>query len=174
MPQKNLMLTGAPGVGKTTVIQKVAEQLGERAGGFYTSEMRSGGQRTGFSIVTLDGRTVPLALAGEGGGPRVGRYSVNVVGIDQVAVPSILYAMSEGKVVVIDEIGKMELNSVAFRNAVHRALSAPMPIVATIMERPNEFCDEIKRRTDVKLLDISLQNRNEMPGTILGLLRTYL
>jgi nucleoside-triphosphatase len=174
MPQKNVLITGPPGIGKTTIIQKIAGQLGERAGGFYTTEMRSGGQRTGFGIVTLDGKTAPLALAGEGGGPRVGRYSVNVVGVDQVAVPSILYAMSESKIVVIDEIGKMELHSVAFRNAVHRALSAPMPLVATVMERPNEFCDEIKRRPDVMLLSVSIQNRDEMPGEVVDLLRTYL
>ncbi len=174
MSQKNVLITGPPGIGKTTIIQKVAKELGERVGGFYTTETRSEGQRTGFSIVTLDGKSVPLAIAGGGGEPRVGRYSVNVVGVDQVAVPSILYAMSEGKVVIIDEIGRMELHSVAFRNAVHRALSAPTPLLATIMERPNEYCDEIKQRPDVVLLSVSLQNRGEMPCKVADLLRTYL
>jgi len=174
MPQKNVLITGPPGAGKTTVIQKVAEALGEREGGFYTTELKVGGQRTGFNINTLNGKTAPLAVVRGGVGPRVGRYVVNLVGIDQVAVPSILHAISDAKVVMIDEIGKMELYSVAFRNAVHRAFSAPGPVVATIMERQNEFCDEIKRRPDVVLLHVSLENRDEMPGMVLERLRSYL
>ena len=174
MPQKNILLTGPPGVGKTTIVQKVAEDLGDRAGGFCTLEIRVGGQRTGFSINTLDGRAATLALAGGGGGPKVGRYIVNVVGIEKVAVPSILYAIASGKVIIIDEIGKMELYSVAFRNAVVRALSSPSPVVATIMERPNEFCDEIRRRPDVVLLSITRDTRGEMPERVPELLRTYL
>ncbi|MDD1770045.1 MAG: NTPase [Methanomassiliicoccales archaeon] len=174
MPQKNVLLTGPPGVGKTTIIQKVAKELGDRAAGFYTVETRSGGQRTGFRIVTLDGREADLAKVGSGAGPRVGRYVVDLIGIEQVAVPSVLYGLAEGKVIVVDEIGKMELYSVAFRNAVLRALSSPIPVIATIMERPNDFCDMVKGRPDVVLFSTSLNNRNEMPARILGLLRTYL
>jgi nucleoside-triphosphatase len=174
MAKKNVLITGPPGVGKTTIVRQVAEELGERAGGFYTVEVRQGGQRIGFRIVTLDGREADLATIGKGPGPKVGRYLVDVTGIKGVAVLSVLYAMAEGKVIVIDEIGKMELHSVAFRNIVVRALSSQVPVIATIMERSNGFCDDIKRRDDVTLLTVTRENRDDMPMRILKLLRTYL
>ena len=162
----NILLTGVPGVGKTTVIKEVAERLGQNAGGFYTEEKRHGRSRVGFDIVTLDGRRVALSRVNIKGRHRVGKYGVDVAAIDSVAVSSIDDAIASGKTVVVDEIGKMELFSQRFRESVARALDAPVPTVAVIMLKPNPFADAVKRRTDVKIVEVTPSNRDALPARI--------
>jgi NTPase len=81
-----LLLTGAPGVGKTTVLRKVAGFLpGKVLGGFYTDEIRVGGSRRGFRIVTFDGRERVMARVNLRSPHRAGRYGVDIEAIDAVA-----------------------------------------------------------------------------------------
>ena len=162
----NILLTGVPGVGKTTVIKEVAERLGQNAGGFYTEEKRHGRNRVGFDIVTLDGRRAALSHVNIKGRHRVGKYGVDVAAIDSVAVSSIDDAIASGKTVVVDEIGKMELFSQRFRESVARALDAPVPTVAVIMLKPNPFADAVKQRTDVKIIEVTPSNRDALPARI--------
>ena len=85
---RTLLLTGRPGVGKTTLVKAVVEALGERAGGFYTEEIRGPGGRKGFRLVTLDGQEAVMAhvnLRGKGR-PQVGRYGADVEAIERVGV----------------------------------------------------------------------------------------
>ncbi|MFQ6001621.1 MAG: nucleoside-triphosphatase, partial [Anaerolineae bacterium] len=72
-----ILLAGRPGVGKTTVIKQVVEMLGGEAGGFYTEEIRQGGRRLGFKIITLEGEEGVLAHVDIKGAPRVSKYGVN-------------------------------------------------------------------------------------------------
>ena len=74
---KNLLLTGAPGCGKTTVLERVAEQLGDlRVAGFLTLELREHGQRVGFEAVGLGGGRAILAHVRFRSPVSVGRYGV--------------------------------------------------------------------------------------------------
>lgn len=102
------LLTGRPGVGKTTCLKKTLELLKVPAGGFFTEEIRERGKREGFALLTLDGQKVTLARVGRAGGPRVGKYRINLEALDRVGIPAIVDATRAGQLVVIDEIGKME------------------------------------------------------------------
>jgi len=60
-----LLLTGNPGVGKTTLIRALTERLEEvTCAGFYTEEKRQRGQRVGFRVITLDGQEETLHGSG--------------------------------------------------------------------------------------------------------------
>lgn len=166
---QTLLLTGRPGVGKTTVIKAVVQALGERADGFYTAEMRERGVRQGFRLVGLRGERATLAHVRlkRRGRPRVGRYGVDVEAVDRVGVAALERATAPGCVVIIDEIGKMELFSQAFKTAVLAAVDSQAPVIATVMARPHPWVDALKARPGVTLWQVTLENRDEMPSRIL-------
>ncbi len=164
-----MLLVGRPGVGKTTIIQSVVAQLGRRAGGFYTEEVRERGRRTAFRLVTLDGPTGILASVSSSSRHRVGRYGVHLDDLEAVGVAALRRAVEEPHVgvVVIDEIGKMELFSLAFRDAVEAALSSPKLVLATVMAGRHPWVDAVKAQAGVELLEITLANRQTIPDRIL-------
>ena len=117
-----LLLTGPPGIGKTTVIRTVLSGIKIKAGGFYTQEMRRGGRRVGFAMKTLDGEEGVLAHIDKRGEYRVGRYGVDIPLFEAIALPALERALREKEFIVIDEIGKMELFSQRFQEMVMRIL----------------------------------------------------
>jgi nucleoside-triphosphatase len=158
-----ILLTGRPGCGKTTLLREVIASLGVDAGGFYTQEVRGpDGRRRGFQIVTLDGRAATLSSVDIAGRYRVGRYGVDLAGIEGVAVPAIREAVRRGELVVVDEIGKMELFSQAFRRAVMEAVESGCCLLGTIMLGPHPFADAIRARPDVEVIELSEGNRTEV------------
>ena len=167
---QTLLLTGRPGIGKTTVIQKVIKALGNQAGGFYTEEIRnSDGRRTGFRLVTLSGRESVMAhvdLRGRGR-PRVSRYAVDVDAIESVGVAALREAIASDRVVVVDEIGKMELFCDAFREAVVEAVGGKPRVIGTVMRGRNPWVDELKTRDQVEVWEVTTRNRDELPDQIL-------
>ncbi|UCD57140.1 MAG: NTPase [Candidatus Hydrogenedentota bacterium] len=167
MPAK-ILLTGVPGVGKTTIVREVARLLGQSAGGFYTEELRQGGERVGFNIVTLDGRRAVLSHKEHKSRHRVGKYGVDTEAIESVAASAIENAIARDRTIIIDEIGKMELFSRKFRESVMRAFDSPSPVLAVIMLRPNPFADSIKRRPGVRTFEAKQSNRDSLPSQIMG------
>ena len=107
----NILLTGYPGSGKTTVMTRLLALGGFNAGGFYTEEIREGNTRKGFKIITLGGDEAVLAEVGFPSKYRVGKYGVNVKGIEEVAVRALENALASKDLIIIDEIGKMECYS---------------------------------------------------------------
>lgn len=162
------LLTGQPGVGKTTVIQTVVAHWPARAGGFYTEEVREGKRRTGFRLITLDGQKGMLASVDTPSRYHVGKYGVDLHDLERIGVSALRRAMEQPhiSVIVIDEIGKMELFSQAFREAVQAALASPKPILATIMAAPHPWTDAIKARPDVLLVEVTPANRQRLPERI--------
>ena len=168
-----LLLTGRPGVGKTTVIRSAVAQLGARAGGFYTEEIREAGRRTGFRLVALDGPAGILASLNVSGPCRVGRYGVHLSDLERVGVSALWRAIRhpEVPVVVIDEIGKMELFSPAFREAVLAGLDSPKAVLGTITMARSSWVDAVKSRPGVILLEVTPANRSTCPELILDWLQ---
>ncbi len=165
--KKNLLLTGRPGVGKTTIMIRLAKVLGDRVDGFYTQELRERGRRTGFLLNSMDGREGLLAHTDLKQGPKVGRYTVNLDDLDAIGTASIERATRAGRIVFLDEIGKMELLSKSFKREVLRALDSPSRVVATVRERADDFCDSLKKRDDVSLIRVTDSNRGDLPKRII-------
>jgi nucleoside-triphosphatase len=163
---KNILLTGKPGAGKTTALQSTIDKIGVPAGGFYTLEMRMGKERSGFEIVTLSGDKRAMASKGFESPYKVGSYGIDIEAIDVLAAGAILDAIGNSSVIVIDEIGRMELYSEKFRSAVLRALDSDKPVIGTIMEKNNAFADAIKDRIDVDLVRITGENRDTIPDLL--------
>lgn len=169
-----LFLTGNPGVGKTTLICAIAERLeGITCAGFYTEETRQSGQRTGFSIVTLDGQEGTLASLGRQK-PTVGKYSVHVEEFDNLVLPLLNPVTTPADLYVVDEIGKMELLSRQFRIRIIELLAQPTNLLATITRKGNGFIDQIKRRSDVEIIEVTRKNRDELPEELAGKIKIQL
>lgn len=167
----NILLTGKPGIGKSTIIQKVLETVGtERAAGFWTMEIRIQGNRVGFSIQTVDGVVGTLAHVDNSDGPRVGKYVVSIGHIDDVAIPSLHRARKTDHLIIIDEIASMELKSPNFAPEVRRCLDTGR-VLGTLQLRQGEFQDEVRSRSDVKILNVTLENRDKMPAKVIDMLQ---
>ena len=169
---KNILIAGLPGSGKTTLIQKLADELREYGPvGFYTEEIRSHGARTGFRLTSLDGqKTGTLAHVDIRGPHRVGKYGVDLDGFEQFLGTLLLDPSS--RLVIIDEIGKMECLSAMFRDLVTSLLVADAPVIATIALKAGGFIGEVKHRGDVHLFEITERNRGTLLPDITGLVRS--
>jgi len=152
------LLTGQPGVGKTSLVREVASQIKDKAGGFYTEEIRTRGVREGFKLVTLDGEEVVLAHVNISSRYRVGKYGVDIDSLERVGVPALYRAVEWCHLVVIDEIGKMELFSARFREAVSTVIGSEKMVLGTIMFNPHPWADAIKRQPQVNLITITRDN----------------
>jgi len=158
---RNILVTGPPRCGKSTLIERVVGRIQKPMTGFFTREMRQGGTRVGFSITTLDGKKGVLAHQDTKSPFRVEKYGVNLDHIDQIAVPSMLPARAD-EIVVIDEIGKMECFSPLFRQTLVKVMDSENPVIGSIAVRGDKFIQRVKEREDVLLLHITEKNRDDL------------
>ena len=166
-----LLLTGSPGVGKSTVLLHIVEALkarGYRVGGMVTREARSNVMRVGFEILDLSsGRHGWLARVNEPVGPQVGRYRVNMHDLDGIGVQAILQAVESSDVVAIDEVGPMELFSERFRDAVKKAMESGKLVVGVVHWRATtKLIDELKANPDAEAYVVTRENREKLQEVI--------
>lgn len=159
---RRTLITGRPGSGKTTAVQRVVHRLERPVGGFTTGELREGGRRVGFEIRTLDGERAVMAHVDLAGPEKVSRYGVDVSAVDRLGAESIRAAVAAGQMVVVDEIGPMELLSEQFGDAVREALEADVPFLGTVVARRHSFTDQLKSREDVDLITLDRSNRDRL------------
>jgi nucleoside-triphosphatase len=164
---KKLLPTLSPGCGKTTVLERVAEHLGNlRLAGFLTLELREHGQRVGFEAVGLSGRRATLAHVRFRSSVSVGRYGVEPERLLPLIEEELVRPLGTVDAYLIDEIGKMECHCPQFILAMRRLLGEPIPVVATIALRGSGFIAEIKQRHDVQIVEVTQANRGELPAQI--------
>ncbi|MEJ2184033.1 MAG: nucleoside-triphosphatase [Nitrospirota bacterium] len=166
----NILITGAPGAGKTTLIQRVAAKIPE-ARGFYTEEIREGGRRKGFRLVGLPGGGERVLAHVDIQSPRrVSKYGVDVEGFEEF-----LGGLDLGgaTVVIVDEVGKMECFSGAFRSLIAGLLGTEEKsshVVATIARRGTPFIEELKKKARATMLEVTEGNRDALVGVIMSML----
>ena len=165
--EKNLLITGFPGVGKTTLIERLSEALTYlHPVGFYTEEIREGGERKGFELVNLEGKRGVLSHVDIKSPYRVGRYKVDISGFEDF-LDGISFSNPFTRLIIIDEIGKMECLSDRFKKLLREALGSGKWVIATIALKGSGLITEVKQRQDVKLFEITRNNRDSLFSDIL-------
>lgn len=167
LPKRVILLTGNPGIGKTTVLTKAVNILkgsGVYVGGMISREVRENGVRVGFEISDLtSGRRGWLAHINQQGGPQVGKYRVNLSDLDSIGVAAIAEAAEKCDAVAIDEIGPMELFSEKFKEAVQKVLEGQKPAVAIIHWKANDkLIKAAKSREDAEIFTVAQENRDKL------------
>ena len=174
-----IALTGRPGVGKTTAVMRITDtlrQTGVKVGGIFTREVRHGGARIGFDIIDiLTGEESILARVGQKQGPRVGKYIVYVSELESKGVKAIEQAVKTCDVVVVDEIGPMELKSSLFVKAVENLLQIDKPVVVTVhLKARDPLVTRVKARAGLDLITLDERNRDAVVGLVVDKIRTAL
>ncbi|ADL59035.1 nucleotide kinase related protein [Methanothermobacter marburgensis str. Marburg] len=170
MSHVKILITGRPGSGKSTLIERIKDYLelsGLSTGGIFTPEVREGSSRVGFEVVDIKSGRRGLLASVDSRGPRVGRYGVNVEVIDEIAVPAIMRALKEDDCVLIDEIAPMELKSEGFRRAVEEALDSEVPVVAAVHRK---LVQSIRKRGDIRVFVVAPESRDHVYRRIIDLL----
>lgn len=165
------LITGRPGIGKTTVLSKTAEDLASRGykiGGMTSQESRENGNRVGFRIEDyISGSVGWLAHIDQPVGPRIGKYRVNLHDLDSIGVAAIVQALKDADVVVIDEIGPMELVSENFRTAVEKALNSFKPLLGTIHFRTYRWIiTQLGSGEFGEMIEVTASNRDRLPSQL--------
>ncbi len=174
LTKKNFLITGLPGIGKTTLIKKLSQELsGFHPVGFYTDEIREKGIRKGFELISLDGRKGLLSHIEIDSTFRVGKYRVDIRGFQEF-LDSIPFFDHEVRLIIIDEIGKMECLSERFKKLLNEVLDSNKPVVATIAFKGGGPIEEIKKRGDIRIFEITHANREALLFEILGDVRRLL
>jgi nucleoside-triphosphatase len=166
----NILVTGAPGVGKTTLIAHVVRALPpRRAVGFLTHEIREEGTRRGFALESLTGVRSTLAHVDIQSRLRVGKYGVDVPSFEDY-LDNVGFEDPDAGIVVIDEIGKMECLSSKFRRLALEILADDRPLIATIALHGGGLIADIKARADVHLITLTRANRDALLPGLLALI----
>ena len=163
---KNILITGKPGIGKTTLIKKLITLYGKKAGGFYTQEVRRTKERIGFDIISLSGEKGKLARLKYRSKFRVGKYGVNLADLERVGLKAIDEALENKEIIVIDEIGRMELFSQRFRDKVIESINSSKKVLAVITQAKSEFVESLKISPRLKIFELKEDNFQEIHNKI--------
>ncbi|MEM7008541.1 MAG: NTPase [Thermodesulfobacteriota bacterium] len=170
--KKNILISGLPGIGKTTLIKEIYAQIKDsHPVGFYTEEIRNESQRKGFQLMGLDGSTAIFAHILIESPHHVGKYRVDVEAFDRF-LTSFDFS-NKKRPVIIDEIGKMECLSSKFVSLVSQVFDSDNLVIATISHTDGGIKGKIKQRDDVELFKMNLDNRNSLSKEILEVINTY-
>jgi nucleoside-triphosphatase len=163
---KNILITGTPGVGKTTLVRKIFTDLKQlKPVGFYTGEIREGGIRKGFNLTSPDGRAGLLSHGDIKSPHRVGKYGIDTAGFERF-LEFLDLLNPDNRLVIIDEIGKMECFSEKFRNLVRALLDSDRTVIATIALKGGGFIAEVKSRKDIVIHQLTFRNRDTLAADI--------
>ena len=170
----NVLIQAPPRTGKSTLVDKLCSMLetkGYKIGGIQTPEIREKNRRVGFWVLDINnGNKDILAHVDIKSKFKVSKYGVDLNSFDELAITAINYAIENCQLVVIDEIGKMELFSENFQDAVIKGLNSSKPVIGTMGMIPHPFVRLLKSRSDVQVLTIDRRNMEVIYQEICSLL----
>ncbi len=148
-------------------MRRVAAAIQDRVAisGFFTEEIRVDGSRQGFRGVTFDSRMFPLADRKFGGPLRVGGYGVDLSGLETIGLAA-LEPPRGTRLVIVDEIGKMELLSERFRRRIDFLLDSDVPLLGTIALHGVGVVKRLRHDPRITLLRLRTESRAGMVGEI--------
>jgi len=159
-------ITGKPKIGKSTIIKEEIQRLkaeGIAVGGMLTSDIHKSGRRVGFSIEDINSGVMGILAHVHQGGPKVGKYGVNIIDLDSIGANSIKDAVASLDIAVIfvDEIGPMELKSMRFITAVEEAIKSDKHLIVSVHQKSEH---ELVRRIkdDFEIIAVTEENRAEI------------
>jgi nucleoside-triphosphatase len=165
-------LTGQPGVGKPTAINRLCSHYsaeGVSIQGIITKEIRENGQRIGFKITDIaTGKEGWLARKDSSAGPRIGSYHVVSEDLENIGVLGLERVLqAPADLIIVDEIGPMEMTSSSFRNAISKILRVERPTVVTV-KLGTSYPEVEQIRSDSIQLEITEDNREEIYRKLIG------
>lgn len=155
-------LTGKPRIGKTTLIKNIVKELGPHlCGGFYTEEIRDISNRIGFKCVTLTGDSEEIASVQSSSSIRIGRYGIDIASFEKIALHALKNSLESKRIIVIDEVGFMQMLSTSFQEMVYNIVSKKHHIVlGTIPLHSHPRIDIIKRLPGIRIINVNEDNRD--------------
>lgn len=161
-----VIVTGPPRTGKTTLVLNLVDLLrseGVEVAGMVTKEVSAGGERIGFDIIDLStGRSLPLARKGQVGLMRLGSYAVFVENLNELGVSAIEGHIGSGAVMIVDEVGPMELMSSRFVRAVEKLVASDDDAVLTVHYRAKHDLIEGVKSISTRTVLTPCKNREEV------------
>jgi nucleoside-triphosphatase len=164
-----IVLTGAPGVGKTTAVIRVARALKERGvkvGGIVSRELRINNMRVGFEFIDLTSNDRSVLASITGNGPKVGKYFVNIAGC-RFAAERLTNAVRNSDVIICDEIGPMELKSREFIHSVKNLLEVDKKVIVVVHQKLQHLLTDEFRNKSSLLINLDLENREKVNEILL-------
>lgn len=161
-----ILLTALPRTGKSTAIKKIIQMLGiKNCGGFYTEEIKEDGERVGFMIKTLSGKTALLSHINIDSKYKISKYGVDLDTFEKVCIEELKKAIVDKKIkyIIIDEIGPMQLFSNEYKRILIELLKSNKPVIGTIFMNSYEWLDDFKKKDGIELIEITIDNRNQLP-----------
>lgn len=167
-----ILITGEPGIGKTTLIKKISEKLdGFFIKGFYTREIRESGKRKGFELNGFDNKTAILSHVNIRTTYRVGKYGVDIPTFESF-LDSIDFFEPETDLIIIDEIGKMECFSSCFIHLINEIFKGDKPVIASVALKGPGIISAIKKKPGIRIIKLTRENRNHLTGELIELVNT--
>jgi nucleoside-triphosphatase len=166
-----IIVTGAPKVGKTTLVKKITEHVSSlNLAGFITEEVKGKKGRLEVNLKSMDGKELIYATQGKGRGTRVGKYLVDLDAFEEKAVEAISFH-PEVDLYVIDEIGPMETLSRMFSATAKMLLkNEKVCVLATVAKSGRGFIREVKRLPGTEQIELTESNREQVERDILELI----
>ena len=161
-----ILLTALPRTGKSTAIHKIIHMLGSKnCGGFFTEEIREDGERVGFMIKTLSGKNGLLSHININSEYKISKYGVDIKTFESLAIDELTNSINDDniKYIIIDEIGPMQLFSQKYKNILIELLHSKKQVIGTVFMNSYEWLDDFKKNDEIKLIEITFENRNELP-----------
>jgi len=173
------LITGAPGIGKSTVLIRTVEALkkmGFKVGGMVSREARDRGTRVGFEISDFETEQKGwLAHVDQPNGPQVSKYRVNLSDLESIGASSIRNAVTKAQIVIVDEIGPIELYSSSFKEALVQAINSDKPLLGVIHQRARDpLIDSIRKRDDVEITEVTYANRGHIHNLLIEKVNQFL